>query len=124
MTYTRDATLTIIERMQREPEFAQLMLSEAISMSVNGEPAASRAVLNLLAQATVGLEGLAELTAIPVERLSHLLSGNGNPEMNLLATIFNILRMHLYVDIHVRSVAAGSAQGGFEPMVQTRPDAA
>lgn len=124
MTLTRDANLTIIERMEREQEFARLMLSEAACMLLNGEPDVSRAVLNLLVQATVGLEGLAELTSIPVESLPHLLSGNGNPDMNLLAAIFSILRMHLYVDIQVRSVDAGSEQVGFESMPQTRPDAA
>jgi len=124
MTLTRDANLTIIERMKREQEFARLMLSEAAAMLLNGEPDVSLGILNLLVQATVGLEELAELTSTPLDRISHLLSSNGNPDMNLLAAIFKILNMYLCVDIHVRSVDAGSEQDEFEPSIQTRPDAA
>ena len=73
MTLTRDTDLTIIARMQREREFAQLMLGEAASTLLNGEPGASLPILNLLVQATIGVEGLAEQTSTPADRLDHLI---------------------------------------------------
>ncbi|WP_296002368.1 transcriptional regulator [Rugamonas sp.] len=126
MTLARDASLTIIERMEREPAFAKLMLDEAASVFLNGEPNLSRAILHMLVQATVSFQGLAELTSTPIDRLHDFLSMDGDPGMgmDLMASIFTAIGRHLGVTMQVRSVAAETRRAGLEAMTQTRPDAA
>ena len=55
-----------------------------------------------LVSATVGFERLAGLTKRPAKRLHRMLSRNGNPSMDNLATIFDVLRSTLTLknDVH------------------------
>lgn len=48
---TRDFKQTIIERVQRDPEFAKAFLDEAATLFANGETAAARCVLRDLVKA-------------------------------------------------------------------------
>lgn len=71
----------MVERVQREPEFAKALVDEAASLFLNGEPATARVILRDLVNATVGFEGLAAETAKPSKYLHRMLSANGNPSM-------------------------------------------
>lgn len=103
MALSRDFKQTIAERVQREPAFARALLDEAGSLFLNGEPATARVILRDLVNATVGFEGLAEATARPSKSLHRMLSASGNPGMDNLAAIFDVLRKYLQVDIEVRA---------------------
>ncbi|MBL0163654.1 MAG: transcriptional regulator [Xanthomonadales bacterium] len=103
MTLTRDFKQTIVERVQREPAFAAALLDEAASLFLNGEPATARVILRDLVNATVGFEGLAKATERPSKSLHRMLSANGNPSMDNLAAIFDVLRRNLQVNIEVRA---------------------
>lgn len=124
MTLTRDASQTVIERMERESAFSQLMLDEAASMFLNGEANSSRAILDMLVQATVSFKVLAELTSTSIDSLHHSLSTDGDPGTSLMAAIFTAISKHLGVTMQVQSVVAETEQAGFEAMPQVRPDAA
>jgi len=52
MTLTRDFKQTIVERVQREPVFAAVLLDEAASLFLNGEPVTAGAILRELVNAT------------------------------------------------------------------------
>jgi len=101
---TRDYKKTINERVQRDPEFSVALLDEAISLFLNGEPEVARLVLRDLVNATVGFEELAVEVAKPSKSLHRMLSAKGNPTMDNLTKIFNVLRHKLKVDIHVSTV--------------------
>ena len=103
MALTREFKQTVIERIQREPAFAVALLDEAASLFLNGEPATARVILRDLVNATVGFEGLAQKTGKPSKSLHRMLSASGNPSMDNLAGIFDVLRQNLNVDIEVRA---------------------
>lgn len=103
MALTREFKQTIVERIQREPAFAVALLDEAASLFLNGEPATARVILRDLVNATVGFEGLAKKTDKPSKSLHRMLSANGNPSMDNLAAIFDVLRHSLGVEIEVRA---------------------
>jgi DNA-binding phage protein len=89
MTLTRDFRQTVVERVQRDPAFAKALLDEAATLFLSGEPDSARLILRDLVNATVGFEGLAELTSKPSKSLHRMLSPKGNPSMDNLAAIFD-----------------------------------
>ena len=103
MPLTRDFKQTVVERVRREPAFARALLGEAGSLFLNGDPATARVILRDLVNATVGFEGLASATERPSKSLHRMLSATGNPSMDNLAAIFDVLRRNLHVDIEVRA---------------------
>ena len=103
MPLTRDFKQSVTERVQREPAFARALLDEAASLFLNGDPATARLILRDLVNATVGFEGLASATARPSKSLHRMLSASGNPGMDNLSAIFDVLRRSLQVNIEVRA---------------------
>lgn len=105
MVLTRDFKETVNARIQRDPEFAAALLNEAVSLFLNGEPETARLILRDLVNATVGFEELAIATSKPSKSLHRMLSAKGNPTMDNLTTIFNVLREALHVDIKIQTVS-------------------
>lgn len=104
ITLTRDFRQTIIERTERDLDFAKALLEEAATLFLSGEPDAARRILRDLVNATVGVENLAELTHQPSKSLHRMLSPTGNLRMDNLATIFGALRNWLKVGFDIRVV--------------------
>jgi hypothetical protein len=75
MALTRDFKETVNARVQRDSEFTIALLDEAISLFLNGEPETARLILRDI----------------------------GNPTMDNLTAIFNVLRKKLNVDINVKT---------------------
>ncbi|CCH93297.1 MAG: transcriptional regulator [Microcystis sp. M54BS1] len=103
MALTRDFKETVNARVQRDSEFAIALLDEAISLFLNGEPETARLILRDIVNATVGFEQLAIETSKPSKSLHRMLSAKGNPTMDNLTAIFNVLRKKLNVDINVKT---------------------
>lgn len=108
MALTRDFKQTVVERAQRDPEFAKAMLDEAAMLFLNGEPETARLILRDLVNATVGFEELALMTSKPSKSLHRMLSRAGNPSMDNLSAIFGAVRRRLKVGIEVRAVEKAS----------------
>jgi DNA-binding phage protein len=106
MALTRDFKETVLERVHRDPSFANALLDEASSLFLNGEPETARLILRDLVNATIGFETLAEQVATSPKSLHRMLSERGNPSMNNLAAIFNTLRKNLNVQIEINIVAS------------------
>ena len=106
MTLTRDFKQTVIDRVERDPDFAKALLDEAATLFLSGEPDAARLILRDLVNATVGFESLAELTHKPSKSLHRMLSPKGNPSMDNLAAIFGAVQNWLKVAFDVRVVEA------------------
>ena len=106
MALTRDFKQTVVDRVERDPAFARALLDEAATLFLNGEPETARMMLRDLVNATVGFERLASLAEKPAKSLHRMLSINGNPSMDNLATIFGVLRRTLKVEIKVHAVEA------------------
>ncbi|MFM6191504.1 MAG: DNA-binding protein [Planktothrix sp.] len=103
---SRDFKETITARVQREPDFAMALFDEAVSLFLNGEPEVSRLILRDLVNATIGFEELALETSKPSKSLHRMLSAKGNPTMDNLTAIFDVLRRKLNVEIKVNIVAS------------------
>ena len=104
MTLTRSYKQTVIERLERDSDFAKALLDEAATLFLSGEPDTARLILRDLINATVGFESLAELTDKPSKSLHRMLSSKGNPNMDNLAAIFGAIRNWLKVSFDVRVV--------------------
>jgi len=105
MALTRDFKQTVVERVRRDPAFAQALLDEAGRLLLNGESEAARLILRDLVNATVGFENLAAQTMMPSKSLHRMLSSKGNPRMNNVAAIFETIGKKLGVKIEVTSSA-------------------
>jgi DNA-binding phage protein len=103
---TRDASQTIQERVQADQAFAAALLNEAASLFLNGEPETARLILRDLVNATVGFEELAKETARPSKSLHRMLSARGNPTMDNLTAILQVLRKRLGVSLDVQVISA------------------
>jgi hypothetical protein len=55
--------------------------------------------------ATIGFERLSAMTAKPCKSLHRMLSPTGNPSMDNLAAIFQVVRERLYFNVTAHSVA-------------------
>lgn len=106
MALTRDFKQTVVERVNRDPAFAQALLEEAATLFLNGEPETARLILRDLVNATIGFEQLATMTDKPSKSLHRMLSPAGNPSMDNLAAIFQVMRACLNVTLRAQSVAA------------------
>src|SRR6266478_2201316 len=106
MALTRDFKQTVVERVRRDPAFAKALLDEAATLFLNGEPHTARLILRDLVNATVGFEELAAETTKPAKSLHRMLSKKGNPSMDNLAAILNVVRRRLRVDLQARAVKA------------------
>ena len=104
MALTRDFKETVNKRAQNDPEFAAALLDEAVALFLNGEPETARLILRDLVNATIGFEKLADETSKPSKSLHRMLSAKGNPTMDNLNAIFNVLREKLRVNIKVHTV--------------------
>ncbi|CAH1072473.1 helix-turn-helix domain-containing transcriptional regulator [Candidatus Nitrotoga sp. 1052] len=104
MALTRNFKQTVIERVERDPEFAKALLDEAATLFLSDEPETARLILRDLVNATVGFEQLAVLTDKPSKSLHRMLSPKGNPSMDNLAAIFGAIRACLKVGIEVHTV--------------------
>ncbi|MGC2458950.1 MAG: transcriptional regulator [Gallionellaceae bacterium] len=104
MALTRNFKQTVIERVERDPEFAKALLDEAATLFLSGEPETARLILRDLVNATLGFEQLASLTDKPSKSLHRMLSPKGNPSMDNLAAIFGAVRANLKVELEVHTV--------------------
>lgn len=104
MVLTRNFRHTVLERVERDSDFAKALLDEAATLFLNGETQTARVVLRDLVNATLGFEELAQLTAKPSKSLHRMLSARGNPNMDNLAAIFGAMRQQLGVALEVHAV--------------------
>ena len=104
MALTRDFKETINKKVNQDPKFAQALLDEATSLFLNGEPQTARLILRDLINSTIGFEELANQTSKPSKSLHRMLSAKGNPTMDNLSRIYNVLRQTLNVSIQVNVV--------------------
>jgi DNA-binding phage protein len=106
MALTRSFKLTIVERVKRDPAFAKALLDEAATLFLNGDPHMARVILRDLVNATLGFEELAATTGRASKSLHRMLSAKGNPSMDNLAAIFDVLRKKLGVDLRAHTIKA------------------
>ena len=106
MALTRDFKETVIARVKRDPAFAQVLLDEALTLFLNGEPESAKLILRDLVNATVGFETLSKKVHKSSKSLHRMLSKSGNPTMENLSAILVAIKKALHVDIRTVVKAA------------------
>ncbi len=92
MPLTHDFKETVRDRAQREPEFRQELLREAVECIINGDLPTGKAVLRDYVNATVGFQRLEQQTQIPAKSLMRMLGSKGSPSAANLMNILAVLR--------------------------------
>ncbi|MGA2267897.1 MAG: transcriptional regulator [Bryobacteraceae bacterium] len=92
MPLTHDFKETIRTRAQRDPDFRQALLCEAVECVINGDLATGKAVLRDYVNATVGFQDLEKRTQIPAKSLMRMLGPKGSPSAANLSSILTALQ--------------------------------
>ena len=92
MPLTHDFKETIRARAQRDPDFRQALLREAIECVINGDLATGKAVLRDYVNATLGFQHLERRTRIPAKSLMRMLGPKGSPSAANLSSILTALQ--------------------------------
>jgi DNA-binding phage protein len=92
MPLTHDFKETIRARAQRDPDFRQALLREAVECVINGDLGTGKAVLRDYVNATAGFQGLEKRTHIPAKSLMRMLGPKGSPSATNLSSILTALQ--------------------------------
>ena len=92
MALTHDFKDTIRARAQRDTDFRQALLVEAVEWILNGDLQTGKAVLRNYVNATVGFQDLETRTNIPVKSLMRMLGPKGSPSAANLTSILTALQ--------------------------------
>jgi len=92
MPLTHDFKETIRARAQRDQDFRQALLCEAVECVINGDLATGKAVLRDYVNATVGFQDLEKRTRIPAKSLMRMLGPKGSPSAANLSSILTALQ--------------------------------
>ena len=92
MPLTHDFKEAVRARGQRDPEFRQALLREAVECVINGDLETGKAVLRDYVNATVGFQALEKRTHIPAKSLMRMLGPKGSPSAANLSTILTALQ--------------------------------
>ncbi|MGO9895562.1 MAG: DNA-binding protein [Bryobacteraceae bacterium] len=92
MPLTHDFKETIRARAQRDPDFRQALLREAVECVINGDLATGKAVLRDYVNATTGFQSLEKRTHIPAKSLMRMLGPKGSPSAANLSSILTALQ--------------------------------
>lgn len=106
MALTRDFKETVKARVERDPEFARVLLDEAVSLFLSGEPDTAKVILRDLVNATLGFESLATEVHKPSKSLHRMLSASGNPTIQNFSAIIAALKKALRVEIRTTVIPA------------------
>jgi DNA-binding phage protein len=87
MPLTKSYKETVLAKIRADREFALALFREAIDSLVENDVAVALAILRDLTHALVGFKALAEKTRIPEKSLHRMLSVQGNPRIDHLASV-------------------------------------
>lgn len=88
MPLTREFKQTVKERLDSDAAFRAALLSDAVSLLLEGDLETGKSVLRDFINATIGFEALAREVGMPVKSLMRMFGPKGNPRAdNLFAVI-------------------------------------
>jgi DNA-binding phage protein len=102
MALTRDFKETVKERAERDPEFRNGLLTEAIEAFVRGELEVGKALLRDFINATDGFKTVGKAIDKSPKSLMRMLSHDGNPTAANLFTVTRYLQDRAGGQFHVR----------------------
>lgn len=104
MSLTRDFKETVRARIERDPEFRELLLEEGVECLLAGEVETGKSILRNYVNATVGFQELAGLTNKSSKSLMRMFGPHGNPQARNLFQIIGCLQKHEGFQLKVQTV--------------------
>lgn len=92
MALTRDFRETVKDRADRDPDFRNWLLTEALEAVVCGDVEVAKALLRDYINATVGFESVGKAVDKDPKSLMRMLSRRGNPNVKNLFSITQFLQ--------------------------------
>ena len=104
MSLTRDFKETVRARIERDPEFRELLLEKGVECLLAGEVETGKSILRDYVNATVGFQELAGLTNKSSKSLMRMLGPQGNPQARNLFQSIGCLQKHEGFRLKVQTV--------------------
>ncbi len=104
MAITKDFKQTVQARALSDPEYRKGLLTESISLMLEGDLETGKSVLRTYIKATIGFEKLAILTGKSAKSLMRMLSPGGNPTAKNLFSMLKILQHLEEITLSVQAV--------------------
>jgi DNA-binding phage protein len=100
---TRSFKATLVERIQRDPDFRRALLAEAMNVLMEGDLEAGKSVLRDYINATIGFTALGAATGTPPKSLMRMFGPRGNPTARNLFAVVAHLQRNLGVTLEVHA---------------------
>jgi len=94
MALTREYKTTVLDRIKRDPRFAQALYAEAVNALLEGETDEGLSILRDLVHAGITFKGLSRETGLGEKALHRMLSRHGNPTTRNLFTVTRVISEH------------------------------
>ena len=91
-------------RVQRDPEFARLLLQEAVQALLSDDVAVARALIRDVIKGAIGYTELSRRTGTPEKSLVRMFSPSGNPTSANLFAVLTHLQQYSGVQFQVAVV--------------------
>jgi DNA-binding phage protein len=101
MALTRSYKETLLARLQRDVDFREASLREAIDVLLAGEVEVAKSLLRDYINATMGFEKLGAKVKIPSKSLMRMFGPRGNPQAKNLFAVIAALQKDAGVELHV-----------------------
>ena len=101
MALTRSYKETLYERLEKDPDFREALLREAVETLLGGEVDVGKAVLRDYINATIGFQKLSTKVKIPTKSLMRMFGPKGNPQAKNLFAVIRVLQKNAGIELHV-----------------------
>ena len=101
MALTKEYRKSVVERIQRDPEYTAALYAEAVGCLVEGDKATALSILRDLVHAHITFKSLAEKTGVGEKALHRMLGARGNPTADNLCRIMHTVEQDLRLTTEV-----------------------
>ena len=101
MALTKKYRKSVVERIQRDPEYTAALYAEAVGCLVEGDKATALSILRDLVHAHITFKSLAEETGVGEKALHRMLGARGNPTAENLCRIMHTVEQDIRLTTEV-----------------------
>ena len=101
MALTKEYRSSVVERIQRDPDYTAALYAEAVGCLVEGDKATALSILRDLVHAHITFKSLAKETGVGEKALHRMLGARGNPTADNLCRIMHAVEQDLRLTTEV-----------------------
>ena len=103
MALTKKYKTSIMERIQRDPDYTAALYAEAVSCLIEGDKATALSIIRDLVYAHITFKSLSKETGVGEKALHRMLGSRGNPTTDNLCRIIHAVEKDLNLTTQVTS---------------------